>query len=103
MWTLYSTQTAIVINVILLVFLFLFIYNGYEIYTQLHVSDQEAVQGRFSNFGQEQSELTEKPQPKITNHKQAVQPKPDSGESVFQAGNQLFIGAIKSVFMDESK
>ena len=59
MWTLYSTQTAIVINVILLVFLFLFIYNGYEIYTQLHVSDQEAVQGRFFNFGQEQSELTE--------------------------------------------
>lgn len=97
MWTLYSTFTAIVINIILLVFLALFIYNGFEIYSQLHVSDQEAVQGRFSNFGQEQSAISEQSdqpqqlrphqQPKIQNNKQAVQPQPDSGESVFQAGN----------------
>ena len=51
MWTLYSTTVALCINVVLLVFLVLFIKNGYEIYEKLHVSDDEAVTGKFTNFG----------------------------------------------------
>ena len=47
MWTLYSKTVAIFINVILAVFLFLFVRNGVDIYTKLHVSDEEAVTGKF--------------------------------------------------------
>ena len=50
MWALYSTEIAITINLILLVFLIVFIKNGHEIITQLHVSDSDAVTGRFNNF-----------------------------------------------------
>ena len=50
MWVLYSTTTAIVVNIILLIFLFLFIANGYEIYNSLAVGDNEAVSGKFANF-----------------------------------------------------
>ena len=45
MWTLYSTTVALCINIVLLVFLILFIKNGYEIYEKLHVSDDDAVTG----------------------------------------------------------
>ena len=57
MWTLYSTTVALCINVVLLVFLVLFIKNGYEIYEKLHVSDDDAVTGRFTNFGDAQEGL----------------------------------------------
>ena len=50
MWVMYSRQTAIIINFILLLFLLLFIKNGREIYNSLAVSDNEAVTGKFSNF-----------------------------------------------------
>ena len=52
MWTLYSHTTATIINVILLVFLLAFIYNGMDIYKKLAVSDNEAVSGKFENFRQ---------------------------------------------------
>ena len=45
MWTLYYKTVALFINVILAVFLVLFVRNGLEIYYQLHVSDEEAVTG----------------------------------------------------------
>jgi len=54
MWTLYSRTVALIINVILLIFLVLFIYNGYDIYSQLHVNDSDAVSGQFTNFAEAQ-------------------------------------------------
>ena len=50
MWVMYSRQAAIIINIILLLFLLLFIKNGREIYNDLAVSDNEAVTGKFSSF-----------------------------------------------------
>jgi hypothetical protein len=55
MWTLYSKEVAIVINIILMVFLLLFVKNGYEIYDKLHVKDEDAVQGTFTNFADAQN------------------------------------------------
>jgi len=52
MWTLYSKPVALVINIILGVFLLLFIWNGKDIYDKLAVSDSEAVSGKFTNFAQ---------------------------------------------------
>ena len=45
MWVLYSSRVAIVVNIVLLVFLLIFVVNGCEIYNKLHVSDAEAVSG----------------------------------------------------------
>lgn len=52
MWTLYSKTVAFIINIILGIFLFLFIWNGKDIYDKLAVSDTEAVSGKFTNFAQ---------------------------------------------------
>jgi len=52
MWTLYSKPVAIVINIILGIFLLLFIVNGKDIYEKLAVSEDEAVSGKFTNFVQ---------------------------------------------------
>ena len=52
MWVLYSSQTAIVVNIILAIFLMLFFKNGLEIYNSLAVKDEEAVSGKFTNFAQ---------------------------------------------------
>jgi hypothetical protein len=52
MWVLYSSQTAIVVNIILAIFLILFFKNGMEIYNSLAVKDEEAVSGKFTNFAQ---------------------------------------------------
>lgn len=51
MWVLYDRIVATVINVILGIFLLVFIRNGKEIYDKLHVSDEEAVTGQFKDFG----------------------------------------------------
>ncbi len=52
MWTLYSKKVAFIINIILGIFLILFIWNGKDIYDSLAVSEQEAVSGKFTNFAQ---------------------------------------------------
>ena len=52
MWTMYSKPVAIVINIILGVFLALFVMNGKDIYDKLAVSEDEAVSGKFTNFAQ---------------------------------------------------
>ena len=52
MWTLYSKTVAFIINIILGIFLILFIWNGKDIYDKLAVSDTEAVSGKFTNFAQ---------------------------------------------------
>ena len=48
----YSTNVAFVINIILGIFLFLFIWNGKDIYDKLAVADDDAVSGKFTNFAQ---------------------------------------------------
>ena len=52
MWTLYSKPVAMIINIILGVFLFLFIYNGKDIYDKLALDESETVSGKFTNFAQ---------------------------------------------------
>lgn len=52
MWTLYSSTVALIINVILGIFLFLFVWNGKDIYDKLHVPEEQAVSGKFANFAQ---------------------------------------------------
>jgi len=54
MWTLYDRTVAIFINLILLVFLIVFVKNGQEIYDKLHVKDEDAVTGKFTNFADAQ-------------------------------------------------
>ena len=50
MWLYYPFKVAILINMILLVFLLIFIKNGWEIYNRLHVRDDEAISGQFKDF-----------------------------------------------------
>ena len=45
MWVLYDRLVATVINVILGIFLLIFIHNGRDIYDKLHVADEEAITG----------------------------------------------------------
>lgn len=45
MWLYYSTKVALVINIILLVFLIVFIKNGWDIFDKLYVKDDDAVTG----------------------------------------------------------
>ena len=52
MWTIYSKPVALFVNIILGVFLFLFVWNGKDIYDKLAVGDDEAVSGKFTNFAQ---------------------------------------------------
>jgi hypothetical protein len=52
MWLYYPVKVAFFINLILLAFLFVFVKNGYEIYSKLYVKDDEAVTGQFKDFTQ---------------------------------------------------
>ncbi len=47
MWIYYKFIVALVINIILLLFLLLFIRNGYDIITELHVDEDTAISGKF--------------------------------------------------------
>jgi hypothetical protein len=47
MWVLYSRLVALVVNVVLLFFLIVFIVNGMDIVNKLHVTEEEAVSGKF--------------------------------------------------------
>jgi hypothetical protein len=51
MWVLYSKLVAGIINGILLIFLIIFVKNGKDIYEKLHVVDNDAVSGKFKDFG----------------------------------------------------
>lgn len=64
MWTLYTKTVALFVNAILLVFLIIFVKNGLDIYQKLHVKDEDAVTGKFSNFAeanQNFDDLSQKP------------------------------------------
>ena len=54
MWLFYQTTTAIVINIVLLVFLVVFVRNGIEIFNDLYIDDKEAVTGKYNNFDYDQ-------------------------------------------------
>ena len=54
MWVLYTTRVAAVVNVVLLIFLIVFAVNGYDIYRKLHISEDQAVSGKFADFSQYQ-------------------------------------------------
>jgi|LauGreDrversion4_2_1035121.scaffolds.fasta_scaffold581058_1 hypothetical protein len=51
MWIYYRFLVALIINVILGIFLVMFLRNGYEIISQLYVDEDEAVTGKFNKFG----------------------------------------------------
>lgn len=50
MWILHSILVSLIINVILLYFLFLFVLNLKDITDKLHVAENEAVTGAFVNL-----------------------------------------------------
>lgn len=50
MWMLYPSRVAIIVNIVLFVFLVIFVYNGVTIWSKLHVKEDEAVSGQFTNF-----------------------------------------------------
>jgi hypothetical protein len=50
MWLYYSKTVAIVINIILIIFLGIFFVSGYDIYSKLYVTEEEAISGQFKNF-----------------------------------------------------
>jgi hypothetical protein len=45
MWLYYPIKVAIIINIVLAVFLIIFIKNGMEIFNKLYVNDEDAVTG----------------------------------------------------------
>lgn len=45
MWLYYPFKVALIINIILLLFLIVFVKNGYEIYDKLYVKEDDAVTG----------------------------------------------------------
>jgi len=59
MWMLYPTRVAIIVNVVLMIFLVMFLFNGYDIYSRLYISEQEAVSGQFTDFGNVYSQMGE--------------------------------------------
>jgi hypothetical protein len=55
MWVLYTRLVALVVNMVLLVFLVVFVLNGMDIVSQLHVNEEEAVSGKFQDFNKYQT------------------------------------------------
>ena len=52
MWVLYTKEVAIMVNVVLAIFLIAFVINGLEIVNKLYINEDEAVSGKFKDFGQ---------------------------------------------------
>jgi hypothetical protein len=49
-WYLYPPTVAIVVNIVLLIFLMVFVANGAEIFSKLYIKDIDAVSGKFGDF-----------------------------------------------------
>ena len=47
MWVLYAPFVAMVTNVVQIAFLIVFILNGFDIVSKLHLNEDEAVSGKF--------------------------------------------------------
>lgn len=55
MWLLYTSKVALIVNIVLLVFLIIFIINGLDIFEKLHITETEAVSGKFQDFSKYQN------------------------------------------------
>ena len=55
MWVLYTPFVAVVTNIVQIVFLIIFIMNGFDIVSKLHLNEDEAVSGKFQDFSQYQN------------------------------------------------
>jgi hypothetical protein len=53
MWILYDGVVALVINIILGLFLYFFVRNGYDLYDMLYVTDEEATSNSLKKSGNE--------------------------------------------------
>jgi hypothetical protein len=51
MWIYYKFIVALVVNIILMLFLLLFVRNGTEIIQELYVKEDDAVSGKFETIG----------------------------------------------------
>lgn len=47
MWIYYKFIVAVVVNIILILFLMIFVRNGYDIISELYVGEDDAVSGKF--------------------------------------------------------
>lgn len=50
MWIYYRFLVALIINIILGLFLLMFVRNGYDIYSELWVEESSAVSGKFHSY-----------------------------------------------------
>ena len=50
MWIYYRFLVALIVNIILGLFLLMFIRNGYDIISELYVEEGQAVSGKFHSF-----------------------------------------------------
>jgi hypothetical protein len=50
MWLYYPVMVAIIINIILAIFLVIFVKNGWEIFDKLYVKEDDAVTGKFKDL-----------------------------------------------------
>ena len=50
MWIYYRFIVALIVNIVLGIFLFFFVRNGYDIVNELYIDDKDAVSGAFSVF-----------------------------------------------------
>ena len=50
MWIYYRFIVALIVNIILGIFLVMFVQNGREIYGKLYVDESTAVTGKFKSF-----------------------------------------------------
>ena len=57
MWVLYDKAVAICVNIVLIFFFVMFIRNGIEITSRLHVREDEAVDGKFADFSQSYQQM----------------------------------------------
>jgi len=108
-WIYYPGFIAIVVNIVLLVFLFMFVTNGLDILKKLYVPDVVAVTGQFSDFSAYEKmpdldKITRKQEQQIQEKRLNLQPASDvpqqrpeeqSAFSIFDVG--LF-SPIKNMF-----
>ena len=56
MWILYSALVALVTNVVLGYFLFMFVYNGIDVFKQLYVSEEDATTNNLGSASYKNSQ-----------------------------------------------
>ncbi len=50
MWLIYSWLISLIINVVLLIFLVMFLQNGFAIVEELYIPEESAITSKFDNF-----------------------------------------------------